>query len=209
MGKECDRFSPKQAERIITCTWRHGEVASFLHEGTPVSEPKREWYKDDDGIRFSFISDDTTGEEWIERLEGGGSLVGYYTKRVLRSPDFKPTDGVTYEIVVYKGLIFKNDDRTTENIRANAKYDNLLIPNAEVACLIREKFTDEDIESMGLESIVIMHEPIKDTDCVPCLLYAKSVGNCRCLDVIRDEPDKILPPSFGFAFVMTEDSFQS
>src|SRR5205823_5456039 len=99
-----------------------------------------------------------------------GFNVSDYAKSVLRSPDFKPTKCVNTEVAVLKGMLFENNDRITSKIRVEADKRKLSKPNAEIACLIREMFSDEDIKAMGLWSIVLMHEPIKDSDGTPNLL---------------------------------------
>ncbi|MEK7478188.1 MAG: hypothetical protein AAB645_02365, partial [Patescibacteria group bacterium] len=70
-------------------------VEKFLSGKLVVSEPTCTWREQDGVIYFSVTSDGTTGEDWIKRLEGNGFRVGDYAKQVLRSPDFKPTNGVT------------------------------------------------------------------------------------------------------------------
>ena len=76
---------------------------------------------------------------------------------MLRHPDFKPTTGVTTKIAVLKA---KN--RFTNDIYAEAKCRNLTELNAEVACLIREQFTDDEIRAMGLVNIVVAHDQFRD-----------------------------------------------
>jgi len=100
------------------------------------------WSEKDGVISFSVTSDGTTGEDWITRLESKGFRVGDYTKQMLRSSSFKPTSGVKTQIAVLKGELFADSDRTTEKIRAEADKRKLSKSNAELACLIREKFTD-------------------------------------------------------------------
>ncbi len=104
---------------------------------------------EDDVSYLSVTSDGTTGEDWIKRLEGNGFRVGDYAKQVLRSPDFKPTSGVTTEVAVLRGCLFEDNDRITKKIRAEADKRKLTKPNAELACLIREKFTDKEIDRSG------------------------------------------------------------
>lgn len=160
------------------------------------------WREGDDVIRFSVTSDGTSGEEWITRLENKGFRVSDYAKQILRSPDFKPSSGIATEIVVLKGSLFKDDDRITKNIRAEADKRKLEKPNAEVACLIREKFTDKEIEAMGLMWIVVMHEPIKDSDGDPALLDASRDDDGRWLDACYDGPGNRWDRGDGFAFVV-------
>jgi hypothetical protein len=141
-----------------------------------VAEMNRSWREQDGVIYFSVISDGTTGEDWIKRLEGNGFRVGDYAKQVLRSPDFKSTNGVTTEVAVLKGVLFEDQSRITEKIRAEADKRKLSKPNAELVCLIREKFTDKEIEAMGMWYIAATHEPIKDSYGFPCLLDALRGG---------------------------------
>ena len=149
------------------------EVVRMVNAGeVQISVVKSRWTEKDNVIRFSITSDGTTGEQWIARLESKGFRVGDYAKSVLRSKSFKPTSGITYEIAVLKGELFSDSDRTTKTIRKEAKNRKLSTPNAEVACLIREKFSDKELEAMGLYWIVAMHESIKDSGGGPRLLSA-------------------------------------
>lgn len=148
------------------------------------------WREQDGIIYFSVTSDGTTGEEWIKRLESKDFKPTDYAKsllRSMRSPGFTPTDGVTTEIAVLKGMLFKDDKRTTKKIRAEADKRKLTKPNAEVVCLIREKFSDKELKAMGLKAIVAMHEPIKD-----------SIGHSYLLYVSRDGGGGWLRSSCGY-----------
>src|SRR3989344_4056544 len=67
-----------------------------------VSSPSHSWREEDGVIYFSVTSDGMSGGEWIKRLESKGFRVGDYAKNVLRSKDFKPTEGVVTEVAVLK-----------------------------------------------------------------------------------------------------------
>ena len=163
----------------------------------------RSWREENGVIYFSVTSDGTDGEGWINRLTSKGSRVGVYAKQVLRSPDFVPTKGVKTEIAVLKGTLFADDDRITKNIRVEAAKRRLKTPNAEVACLIRLKFTDEEIEAMGLWWIVAMHKPIKDSDGNPYLLRASRYDHGRWLDAYCALPVYGWDRDDGFAFAVS------
>jgi hypothetical protein len=165
--------------------------------------PTRSWREEDGVIYFSVTSDGTTGEEWVTRLESKGFRVGGYAKSVLRSPDFKPTEGITTEVAVLKGMLFEDNDRITKKIRAEADKRKLAKPNAEVACLIREKFGDLEIEAVGLLWIVAMHAPLKDSDGYPHLLRADRCDTGRWLDAGCGRPDRRWERAFGFAFAVS------
>jgi hypothetical protein len=187
-----------------------GEEAAdrFLRGELAVSEPLHSWREEDGVIYFSVTSDGTTGEDWIKRLESKGFRVGDYAKQVLRSPSFVPTNGVTTEVAVLKSSIFEDKDRITNKIRTEADKRKFEKPNAEVACLIREKFTDKEIEAMGLVWIVAMHEPINDSGGHPRLLLAGRRGDGRWLDAYRGRPDSWWSGGSGFAFAVSQVSSQ-
>ncbi len=192
-----------QLNAIVKKLGGHDRALRFLRGELLVSEPTCSWREEDGVIYFSVTSDGTTGEDWIKRLEGNGFCVGDYAKQVLRSPDFKPTNGVTTEVAILKGMLFEDNDRITKKIRAEADKRKLEKPNAELACLIREKFTDKEIEAMGLWWIVAMHEPIKDSDGGPRLLSAYRGGVGRWLFAYYDTPGLGWTHDYGFAFAVS------
>src|SRR3990167_10606397 len=175
-----------QLNAIVKKLGGHDSALRFLRGELMVSELIRNWRERDGVIHFSVTSDGTTGEEWIKRLESKYFRVGKYAKDMLFSKNFKPTSGVTTEVVVLKGMLFKDDDRITKKIRVEADKRKLEKPNAEVACLIREAFTNEEITAMGLVWVVAMHEPIKDTNGDPSILCADRSNGGRWLDMYYD-----------------------
>ena len=155
-----------------------------------VSQPARRWRVDSEGIiYFSVTSNGWTGEEWIAYFEKKGIKLSKWTKDVLLSADFKSTSGVTTEIAVLPGSLFNDSGRITSKIRAEAGKRKLTKPNAEVGCLIRDMFTDKEIEAMGLVWIVAMHEPIKDSDGDLSLLLASRYDDGSWLGASYDNPD--------------------
>jgi hypothetical protein len=197
-----------QLNAIVKKLGGHDMALRFLRDELSVSEPTRSWREEDGVIYFSVTSDGTTGENWIKRLEGKGFRVGDYAKQVLRSPSFVPTSGVTTEVAVLKGTLFEDNDRITKKIRAEADKRNLSKPNAELACLIRLKFTDKEIEDMGLWYIVAMHEPINDSDGHPRLLYASRHDDDHWLIAYDGRPDHRWHRVNGFAFAVSQVSSQ-
>ncbi len=203
------RLNLGQIEALVNKLGGMEGVEKFLRDELSVSSPSRSWCEEDGVIYFSVTSDGTIGEDWIKRLESNGFRVGNYTKQVLRTPSFKPTNGVTTEVAVLKGMLFEDNDRITKNIRAEADKRKLSKPNAELACLIREKFTDKEIEQMGLWYIVAMHEPINDSDGDPNLLYANRDSGGRWLGACSGRSDSRGDRGGGFAFAVSQVSSQS
>ena len=178
-----------------------GEVSGVSGTTTAVG------LEEDGVIRFSVTSDGTTGPEWIDRLEKKGFHVNDYAKSLLLSPDFKPlSSGEPIQIIVLKGELFEDGDRITGNIRAEAGRRGLTAPNAEVACLIREKFSGEEIKEMGLMWLMVMHEPIEDSNGDPYLLGPHRLDDGRWLYACYGGPDGRWSHVGGFAFVVAQVS---
>jgi hypothetical protein len=168
--------------------------------------PSRRWWKSEDGlIHFLVTSDGTSGKELVERLEEKGHGVSKYAKSVLFSPDFRSTKGITSNVCVVPGSFFASDP-TTREVRQELDRRGLThgkVINAELACLIREKFSNKDLAEMGLWWIVAMHEPIKDSDEDPCFLGADRQGG-GLLDTYYDGPGGGWSRYGGFAGVVSQ-----
>jgi len=190
-----------QIEAMVNKLGGMDGVERFLRGELTVSEPTRNWREQDGVIYFSVTSNGKTGEEWIRHLEGKKFNVTSYAKSVLRHPDFKPTKASTvHEIAVLKGMLFADNDRITSKIRTEAERRKLAKPNAEIACLIRDKFTDKEIEEMGLWAIAAMHDPIEDSGGGLALLSANRDGDGCYLVAFSVNPDNRWLRGYGFAF---------
>ncbi|HAL50590.1 TPA: hypothetical protein DDY56_03375 [Candidatus Uhrbacteria bacterium] len=167
----------------------------------PIIAGEEKWHEENGVIRFSVITNGTTGEGLIARLGSKSLRVSRYAKQVLCSPDFVPSEsGTVVDVVVLKGSLFEDSVRTSANIRAEADKRRHKKLNIEVACLIREKFTDKELEAMGLWAIVAMHDPIDDSDGDPSLLGASRIDVGRWLNAYSAEPDDRWHHAYGFAF---------
>lgn len=177
------------------------EAVRRMNSGEWVVSPKaRNWWEVDGVIYLRVTSDGTTGPEWIERLEKKGYSVCRLAKNDLLSPNFKPTSNIVYEIAIMKGERIGCDGLNTLNIRAAGKKNKLHTPNAEIACLVRENFTDKDIAEMGFSEIAVMHEPLKGSDGEPGLLGVRGNGTNRWLKTNLGSLEQGWSPSVGFAF---------
>ena len=161
----------------------------------------KRWTEKDGVIYFTLVSNGKTGDEWITHFEGKKLSVGSYAQSVLRHKNFKPTKaGKVYNIAVLGGNLFSDNDRTTKSIHAEAKKRKMTDPHAEVACLIRDAFSDKEIEEMGLSLIITMHEPIPDSDGRPDVLGSRRSDDCR-LYAYGAHPDDGWRCVNGFAFL--------
>lgn len=168
-------------------------------------------HREVDGVIYLTVTlrKSTTGEKWIARTEKKGNRVEEpYGKLVIRSKDFKPSVAGTYEIAILKGLLFTDDDRSTQKICDKAIEMKLVKLNADIACLIREQFSDQEIEEMGLWWIVIMHEPIEPIKAVnhSNLLAVSRDDGGRWLRTYKDSPARRWRRDGGFAFLVSRVS---
>ncbi|MFH0952643.1 MAG: hypothetical protein V1838_05730 [Patescibacteria group bacterium] len=115
-----------------------------------------------------------TGEQCFTDLEERSNRVSDYTKEALRSKEFVATDGTVYKLAVIFGHEFEDNERTNENIRNEAAERGYLEPPMEPAPYLRDMFSDEDLEKMGIWALVLMHKPFYD-----------SVGDLNVLGVSR------------------------
>ncbi|MFA6376429.1 MAG: hypothetical protein WCX69_03470 [Candidatus Paceibacterota bacterium] len=112
-----------------------------------------------DGIfYFDIVSDGTSGEEWITRLNEKGFTFNIHGERLMRSRDFHPTKGVKRKIAILKNWQFSyNSADKTFQFKVSGGDKKFVSPDAEIAPIIREKLPREVIHAMGIDSIAIMH----------------------------------------------------
>ncbi len=180
------------------------DVSETGSEGVviPTAPTPTEWTVDGEGnIHFTLTSNGFTRKQWIQCFERRGCE---YTYQVLRRTSEAPTNGVTYNIVVRPSNKISKVNRTAKKICVAAKQKGWSKPHWEVACLIRDKFTDEQLEEMGLWSIVTMHEPVSDAEDTPRLLESTREGSGHLLGTICHRPNERLSPLAGFAFVVSQ-----
>ena len=108
-------------------------------------------------------SEGVTGPQWIERLENQDKQLSDDAKAVLNSKDFKPTaPGFVHRIVALKATFWKRDsDRTTKVIQAEGVLRKWLELHPEAVCIIRECFSDKQLEKMDIFWIAGIHKPIE------------------------------------------------
>lgn len=150
-------------------------------------------------------TDGRTGEQFITTLESANYNVGDYAKQLLRSDKFVSTNGKTYKLVVIKCDEFEDNDRITSKIRDEAKKRGYLTPPVEVAPLLRELVSDEEIAAMGLYWLIVMHEPITDSDGYPHVLGISRSGEGRWLDADGGYADFRWYREDGFVFLVPQD----
>jgi hypothetical protein len=176
-------------------------IKALLRGDIKVVKSERSWYEKDGIIYITVTSDGTTGSEWVERLVSKGFYISEHANKLLNSSRFISTNGIVTKIAIVKGELFSDSERITRKIRTYAKERNFAIPNAEVACLIREKFTDNDLKAMGLYWVIVMHENFGDFNGGSRLLNVDRNDSGSRLHTYLSTPDFEWNAASGFAFV--------
>ena len=192
-----------QLNAIVKKLGGHDAAIKFLQGEMTVSEPTCKWHEQNGVIYLNVTSDGTTGYQWIKRFENKGYPVGKYAKSVLRSKDFKPTSGETTRIAILRGMLFEDHELRTNKIRAFAAERNLKAPNAEVACLIREIFSREMMNEMGLWWIVVMHEPITIPNVGSRLLDVDTFNRGEWLNTFDGKSEESWSRGHSFVFAVS------
>jgi len=123
------------------------------------------WVEKDEIITLSpFTTDGTTGEEWITRLKNAGCTATSWAEQLLRSNNFIPTTGVVRNIKILKGEIFSDSNRVTKNIQEKATQFSFEQVTMEDICWLRLLLSNDQLEKMGLSSIIGMHESVEGLD---------------------------------------------
>ena len=102
-----------------------------------------------------------SGENWFTRLRTSGYNLGGFVEEMLCSKDFVTTNGTTFRLAIVGGDEYENNERREKTLKSEIIRCKYLVPPAEISPYLRELFSDEDLESMGLMSLVVMHKPIK------------------------------------------------
>lgn len=165
---------------------------------------KSSWYEWNNIVYFTVVSDGATGRQWIERLTKQGFKLTSKTKELLLSLDFDSTNKRIYKIAVVRGSIFNNKGRRSKVIRADAVQRKFITPTMEIACLIRQSFSDEELESMRLSWIVTMHNPVSDFDNALHLLRLGSSEDYSWLNTSNGYSDSRWSKDTGFAFIVSQ-----
>lgn len=123
-------------------------------------------FKEKDGVIYLSVT--SYGADGYELSNRNSFEISCNAKKLLRSKNIKPTTGVTYEVAILKSSLFEDEKRTFENARKEARKRGLVKPPIEVACLLHQKISHQDMVDMGFRyfgkaigEIVVMHDQIK------------------------------------------------
>lgn len=113
-------------------------------------------------IRFRVFFDGTSSCQWPIKLAKQKYLVSGELDRILMNHSLPVTLPCIANVVVVKGEMFPDEERTRRVIHEYARKCGFINPKPDLALVLRTMFTDDDINDMGLNSIVVMHDQISD-----------------------------------------------
>lgn len=156
-----DQIAPIQLNeflgRIMTQLGEHDPIkaVNLINTGEVyLSNIKKGWEKTDDTVSFSVISDKTSGPQWLKRLKNKGVYVDDTAKKMLLSKAFKPTDEVVTKVVIFRVPYAMFGEGSPLSL-AEAKGAVEAVNGMELACLIRDKFTNQQFFLMGFSILMI------------------------------------------------------
>ena len=140
--------------------------------------------KEKDGfLYFSVISNGRTPKEWLDLFSQQNVEFSRLGQSIIALSNFVPTKGILTHMVGIRRSIFPEDKKVFSDnkgtdinnafIRNYAKKKGWFPPTVEEGCLIRDKFTDKEMEEMGLFNFQIMHSPVQ---CYDGKNYTMEVG---------------------------------
>lgn len=113
--------------------------------------------------------------------------------------------GQTYRVALMPTNVIKDDgERPVEALRqyglGNFGYGKGM---AGLVPRIRETVSNQQMEDMGFRYIAGLHDPIKDSDGGPSVLYSDRDGGERWLDARLDRPGRFWRGVGAFAFLLS------
>lgn len=149
-----------------------------------------------------------TGKEWIERIEKGEYKISTYAKDLLLSEDFNKNiskKGAEFNVCIVPQIeLGLGKYVSTKEIKEYAEKKGWSVPTPEIACLVREAVSDKEMEDMGVWYIAALHEPIKDSDGDPRVLFAYRDDDGRRLGTFWGDPDDQWGTGGAFPFLVPQ-----
>lgn len=158
VNMDVDQLSHSVLERIKEQSGE-GAPERFLRGELRLTDATpQKWTDENNAIRFSVTSHGRTLDGWFDFLTEKGReihgknediLGGHYNEHLINflKENFKPTKGITTEVVILKGSGFALpvDDLILSCLKTSRKF---LMLSIEEALLIFEKFTQEEFDHM-------------------------------------------------------------
>lgn len=161
----------------------------------PLKGALQEGVAEDDRYYCFVKSDGTTKEEWIEFFAKEGIPVEPSAKSVILSRDFETTSGEEYFIVIF-------NLNSLQKVSVTPGLNDLVVPTAEIACLLRKKLKGPELRAMRIERLAIAHKPIIGLGSLPRTLVVCCDAHEQRLSSLTDRGNGKLHGIDGIAYVI-------
>ncbi len=170
-------------------------LADLYKTFTPEHKAKR--FVENGCLYFAVEGVGIKANLWGDRLKSGGHELSKWAKDVLSKPDYDKNHRLEAGKIYKLGLVF-GKEITDDSKRSTSALQDLgrhkFGPQAneglkgEFALLIREKFSNAELEAMELKYIAVLHKPITDSDGNPVVLSSDRYDG-SCVDAFYASPD--------------------
>ncbi|MEK7128611.1 MAG: hypothetical protein AAB933_03560 [Patescibacteria group bacterium] len=153
-------------------------------------------------VHFRVVSNGFTREQWISHFRGRLSRGAY---KILRQAEEPPTKKVIYNIGVL-AFKYRYSGISAEMVQEVAKEKKWLHCHWEVACLIRDALSNEELKDLRMGwSLMFVNNGLTDIFCDPhLLLYIDFNANESKIDACKQHHDQYWCTTIGFPFVVPE-----
>ncbi|HTE48920.1 MAG TPA: hypothetical protein VK675_03380 [Candidatus Paceibacterota bacterium] len=168
------------------------------------------WEKIGDDLIYITLppSEGVTGPKWIEDLKDRDFYLTEDAKIILRSQDFQPTTPrFVHRIVVLRANFWKKkSDRNIACIQSEGVSRKWAELHSEAPCIIRNCFSDRELEKMGLVRIIgIRNKPFEGCHGGPRFLCVSSGAAGRRLRADLAYPESKMDALSGLAWSLPEE----
>lgn len=163
-----------------------------------------------DRTTFTVTGLGLTGAEQVVRLTTGGHKLSDWARDILLKPDYDESHrletGKEYKVMLVFGREIKKDkDRSSANLKAIAIRDlgeqSGIGLKGEIALLVREKFTNAELEAMGIWYIAVLHKSIIDSAGDASVLNSNRYNDSSWVGANCGLPDHRWRDNGAFAFL--------
>lgn len=150
-----------QLDVLVKKIGGHESALKFLRGEIVISDPSHRWFKYQGIIYFFVTTDGTTGDEWIKRFQRKKYYIEDSVKEILGSDLFLPTKGNTIQVAIITreamNIVEPGVQTYWKDIEKIVNEKEFVVSSLEVGCLMRDLLTPQDLFSMGVTWLDILH----------------------------------------------------
>lgn len=210
-------LGPEEIETFLGDEQGLQSLLQYIRGGKTLIDTPVDWITRTKGPRvgahlFTVDPDGVIGPEWLEYFARTKVKLQDWAARLIEADgfsiagDWETNEDKTWIEVLNTSLIAQLQggavDLGHRAVRKLAAELGMKTPKAEVACLIRKRYSMEQIRAMGFRHIIVMHEPIKDpSDGQESLIGVGWDSSGAEVHGFYAKSGSTIPPGCGVAFL--------